>query len=85
MSRTRHTGGNRRDIPQANTSVRLPSAAIAASLPVTISRGFWPPAEASDSFQEHDFSENENSTGRPRAKTVIFFYCLKILNYVYPL
>lgn len=73
MTRTRHTGGTRRDIPKANTSVRLPSAAIAASLPVTISRGFWPPAEASDSFQERDFSQEEfHNTGYPRAKTVSF-------------
>ena len=72
-TRTRHTGGTRRDVPQASSTARLPSAAIAASLPVTISRGFWPPAEAPDSLREDDFEDDVtfNNMDRHRAKTIL--------------
>lgn len=83
IGRIRHTGGKRRDAPQANSSTRLPSAAIAASLPVTISRGFWPPAEASDSLRDQDFDDENNITGRPRAKTVTRLYFLDIQGAAY--
>lgn len=72
--RSRHSG--RRAGPLPNSSARLPSASIAASLPVTISRGFWPPSEAVDSLPDDDsgladtFDCHELNV-RPRAKTIL--------------
>lgn len=42
-----------------NASARLPSSSIAASLPVTIGKGFWPPREAVDSLQDTTEEEDE--------------------------
>jgi hypothetical protein len=42
-----------------NASARLPSSSIAASLPVTIGKGFWPPRDAVESLQNTAEEEDE--------------------------
>ncbi|KAI1725721.1 hypothetical protein DdX_02397 [Ditylenchus destructor] len=65
--RVRRSG---RGAPLVNPSARLPSAPIAASLPVKITNGFWPPEEAIDSLPNEDSDAERDADGRPRAKTI---------------
>lgn len=64
-ARSRHSGRGGAFMP--NPSARLPSSSIAASLPVKINSGFWPPEDAIDSIPDED-SDVES---RPKAKTIL--------------
>jgi len=58
-----------------NASARLPSSSIAASLPVTIGKGFWPPRDAVESLQntaEEDDEFEQKESGNRTVSLILY-------------